>query len=216
MPQFSARSSRIALVTHRFRWDRRPQSVSYLKRRISGQPRALWARNHHPSPMGLNTSDTEEATELGSIISRRTMRQGTERGACCGDFRGQPWKHLSSLLPPGRWPYRPTKGKCDPTGTPGETPGMDQQQPTSPMSPPGPGPGCPATGSSNLGQPSTSFSSKAPSINKMHYIHTTDSDSAVNKDEALTPPTRHMNLENRVLHERSPTQKGVYYVITFI
>ena len=55
MPQFSARSSRIALVTHRFRWDRRPQSFSYLKRRISGQPRALWARNHHPNPMGLDT-----------------------------------------------------------------------------------------------------------------------------------------------------------------
>ena len=41
MPQFSARSSRIVLVTHRFRWDRRPQSFSYLKRSISVQPGAL-------------------------------------------------------------------------------------------------------------------------------------------------------------------------------
>ena len=40
-PQFSARSSRIVLVTHRFRWDRRPQSFSYLKRSISVQPGAL-------------------------------------------------------------------------------------------------------------------------------------------------------------------------------
>lgn len=30
--QFSARSSRIALVTHRFRWDRRPKNFSYLKK----------------------------------------------------------------------------------------------------------------------------------------------------------------------------------------
>lgn len=29
--QFSARSSRIALVTHRFRWDRRPKIFSYLQ-----------------------------------------------------------------------------------------------------------------------------------------------------------------------------------------
>lgn len=29
--QFSARSSRIALVTHRFRWDRRPKNFSYLQ-----------------------------------------------------------------------------------------------------------------------------------------------------------------------------------------
>lgn len=56
MPQFSARSSCIALVTHRFRWDRRPQSFSYLKRSVSAQPGALgrapppttnWHRTRH-------------------------------------------------------------------------------------------------------------------------------------------------------------------------
>lgn len=34
--QFSARSSRIALVTHRFRWDRRPKNFSYLQRCLGG------------------------------------------------------------------------------------------------------------------------------------------------------------------------------------
>lgn len=43
MPQFSARSSRIELVTHKFRWDSRPQSFSYLKRHIT-----IWHNCHHP------------------------------------------------------------------------------------------------------------------------------------------------------------------------
>lgn len=35
--QFSARSSLIALVTHRFRWDRRPKNFSYLQRCLGDQ-----------------------------------------------------------------------------------------------------------------------------------------------------------------------------------
>lgn len=39
--QFSARSSRIALVTHRFRWDRRPKNFSYLQRCLEDQQVAM-------------------------------------------------------------------------------------------------------------------------------------------------------------------------------
>ena len=41
IPQFSARSSRIALVTHRFRWDRHPKNFSYLQRCLGDQQVAM-------------------------------------------------------------------------------------------------------------------------------------------------------------------------------
>lgn len=169
-------------------------------------PRLLPARGPVTRrPRFLTGSFHAVQRDKGQSVEHVAEIFGTSAGSVCHHF-----------CPPAAGPTDPQKVNVTRQGPQGETPGMDQQQPTSPMSPPGPGPGCAATGSSNLGQPSASFSLKAPSINKMHYIHTTDSDSAVNKDEALTHPARRVNLENRVLRERSPTQKGVCYVITFI
>ena len=162
----------------------------------------------------------------GPVTRRPRFLTGSFHAQLHSETRDRAWRIVAEILGPSpgsichhfcpraAGPTEPQKVNVTRQGPQEETPGMNQQQPTGPTSPPGPGPDCAVT--RNLDQPSASFSSKTPSINKMHYIHTTESDSAVNKDEALTHPTRRMNLENRVLNERSQTPKVVYYVITFI
>lgn len=53
---------------------------------------------------------------------------------------------------------------------------------------------------------------KCPSVDKrrkkMWSIHALEYDSATKRDEALTPATTWMDLENMMLNERSQTQKA--------
>ena len=60
---------------------------------------------------------------------------------------------------------------------------------------------------------------KSPSneewINKLCYLHITEYNSAIKKDEVLTHATTRMNLENTMLHERNQSQRTAYWMIPF-
>ena len=50
-------------------------------------------------------------------------------------------------------------------------------------------------------------------VNKLCYIHITEYNLAITKDEVLTHDTTQMNVENIMLHERTQSQWTPYWMI---